>query len=156
MGNKASTTQGKRCQVVETRRWLNKEQKLEVAKKIMDMVGTGVSRSRAAEIVHGCSFQQIERWAYSDEKIWKVLNENPYPYEPTIKHKSVIPWAIAAQYLKEGKVVRHHESRLYRYRMNGGRLIEIRRCLETGKWYEADELSLPLETFFRWRYEVVE
>lgn len=156
MGDKASDAQGEWCQVVETRRWLNKEQKLEVAKKIMDMVGTGVSRSRAADIVHRCSFQQIERWAYSDEKIWKVLNDNPYPYEPTIKHKSVIPWSIAAQHLKEGRVVRHHESMLYRYRMNSGRLIEIRRCLETGKWYEADELSLPLETFFRWRYEVVE
>jgi len=156
VGDKASDAQGKRCQVVETRRWLNKEQKLEIANKIMDIVRSGVSRSRAAEIVHGCSFQQVERWAYSDEKIWKALNDNPYPYEPTIKHKSVIPWSVAAQHLKEGKVVRHHESMLYRYRMNAGRLIEIRRCLETGSWYEADELSLPLETFFRWGYEVVE
>lgn len=141
---------------METRRWLTKEQKLEVAKKIMDIVNTGVSRSKASQIVHGCTFQAVERWGYSDKDIWQVLQDTPYPYEITIKHKSVIPWSIAAQHLKEGKVVRHHESMLYRYRMNGGRLIEIRRCLETGKWYEADELSLPLETFFRWGYEVVE
>ena len=141
---------------MEVRRWLTKEQKLEVAKKIMDMVATGVSRSRAAEIVHKATYQAIERWGYSDKDIWQVLQDTPYPYEPIVRDKNVIPWAVAAKHLRDGKVVRHHESRLYRYRMNGGRLIEIRRCLETGKWYESNDLSLPLETFFRWRYEVVE
>ncbi len=141
---------------METRRWLNKEQKLEIANKIMDIVRSGVSRSRAAEIVHGCSFQQVERWAYTDENIWKVLNDNPYPYENRSKNKSVISWAVAAQHLKQGKIIRQHESMLYRYRMNNGRLIEIRRCLETGTWYEADNLSVPLEAFLRWDYEVVE
>ena len=141
---------------MDTRRYLTKEQKADIARQIMDMVRTGVSRSRAANMIHGCSYQQVERWAYTDKTIWEILNDNPYPFDQTIRHKNVIPWAVAAKHLRQGKVVRHHQSMLYRYRMNGGRLIEIRRCLETGKWYEADDLSLPLETFFRWGYEVVE
>ena len=141
---------------MDTRRYLTKEQKADIARQIMDMVRTGVSRSRAAEIIYGVRFQQVERWGYSDKVIWEILNDNPYPHEPTITNRKVIPWAVAAQHLRQGKVVRHHQSMLYRYRMNGGRLIEIRRCLETGRWYEADDLSLPLETFFRWGYEVIE
>jgi hypothetical protein len=149
------------------RRWLTKEQKIEVVKQIMDCVKSGVSFTNAARIIHNCPFKTIQRWADSDKDIWELLHDKPYPYsvrvqisatryERKVDTNPVLPWAVAAQHLREGKTVRHHESMLYRYRMDGGRLIEIRRCLETGSWYEVDDLSVPLEAFLRWKYQVVE
>jgi hypothetical protein len=149
------------------RRWLTKEQKVEVVKQIMECVKSGMSFTKASRAIHNASFRSIQRWADSDKDIWELLHDKPYPYsvrvqisatryERKVDTNPVLSWAVAAQHLREGKVVRHHESMLYRYRMNGGRLIEIRRCLETGTWHEADDLSVPLEAFLRWKYQVVE
>jgi hypothetical protein len=152
---------------VDTRRWLTKEQKVEVVKQIMDCVKSGMSFTKASRAIHNASFKVIQRWADSDKDIWEMIYDKPYPYvvrvqvsathyERKVDTAPVLPWAVAAQHLREGKTVRHHESMLYRYRMDGGRLIEIRRCLETGSWYEVDDLSVPLEAFLRWKYQVVE
>ena len=95
---------------MDTRRYLTKEQKADIARQIMDIVRTGVSRSRAAEIIYGVRFQQVERWGYSDKTIWEILNDNPYPHEPTITNRKVIPWAVAAKHLRDRKSTRLNSS----------------------------------------------
>jgi len=44
---------------------------------------------------------------------------------------------------------------LYRYRLEGGRLLEYRKQLTSGDWYKTTEITIPEKAYETWKFEVV-
>lgn len=148
--------------MMQKRRFLTKEQKADVLTKIAERVKAGESKYDAAFDVAGMYWQNIYRWILQDEQLWKIVSDEPYPYDAPIldlRYERTIPcfdWNVAMSKLVQGLTIRPRGSMLYRYRLEAGTLMEYRKVLEGTDWYKTDDVTIPEKAYETWMFEVVE
>lgn len=138
------------------------QEKFEIVCATKRLIDSGVSKSTASLRAAGVYWQQLTSWLNQSEELWQVMYPGiTYPKQakslPGAKQNAgLIPWHMAVRALHAGATIRYEESMLYRYKLEGGRLVEYRRCLDTWQWKPAPEISRTTINFREWWWEVVE
>lgn len=142
-------------------RHLTKDEKIEVLKKIAVHIKAGYSKNKAGYMVAGVNGRNCFRWIDTDRELWEIINDEPYPYDgcpintKLDKFKSTFGWDEAMSRLAKGYTIRPEGSMLYKYRLEGGRLIEYRKSLDSHDWYRSNDITIPEKAYETWKFEVV-
>jgi hypothetical protein len=146
---------------MQRRRFLTKPEKAEILSRVAERVKAGESKYDACYDIAGLYWQNVSRWLEKDADLWNIIMDEPYPYDGPLlneRNRTDLPcfdWNEAMAKLVAGCMIRPQGSMLYRYRLEGGRLLEYRKQLTSGDWYKTTEITIPEKAYETWKFEVV-
>lgn len=138
------------------------EEKLVIVKQTKALIDNGIAKSVASLRVAGVYWARIETWCLMTEEAWNVMYPGTvFPHhvggESGRKDKAqLLSWDQAVNLMHKGMTIRAEDSMLYRYTIEGGKLVEWRRNLGTFIWGKADNVTIDRYNYKNWKYEVVE